>query len=411
MRLLREPDFRRLWLGQTVSLFGDQVTLIALPLAAVLVLDASAAEMGYLGAAALMPHLLFSLPAGVWLERVSRRRFVMIASDLARALLLASIPVAYWLDSLTFAQLYGVAFLTGTLAVLFDISYSTLFVAVTAREQYVEANSLLNGSRAFSFVAGPSAGGILVQALSAPTALLADGASFLASALFLGRIDAPEPPIEESEGGLRAQVWEGVRFIARSRILRPSLVSAATLNFFNFGFAALFILYATRELGVRAGTLGIVLGAGAVGGLVGAVIAGRLGRRLGLGPAFVLGMVLFPAPLLLVPLAGGPRPAVLAMLFSAEFLSGLGVMILDINVGAIITALTPHRLRSRSSGAFRFVNYGVRPLGSLFGGALGSAIGLRPTLFLTAAAGLAGVLWLFPSPVPALIELPEEEPA
>jgi MFS family permease len=185
----------------------------------------------------------------------------------------------------------------------------------------------------------------------------------------------------------------------------------ATLNFFNFAFAALFILYATRELGVRAGTLGVVLGAGALGGILGAIIAGRVGRRIGLGPAFVLGMVLFPAPLLLVPFAAGARPVVLAMLFSAEFLSGLGVMILDINVGAIMTALTPHRLRSRSTGAFRFVNYGVRPLGSLAGGGLGSLLGLRPTLFVAAAAGVAGVLWLLPSPVPALLELPEEEAA
>lgn len=411
MNLLRGRDFRNLWLAQTISLFGDQVTLIALPLAAVLVLHANAADMGYLGAAALMPHLLFSLPAGVWLERVRRRRLIMIGADLARAALLASVPVAYGLDALTFAQLYGVAFLTGCLAVVFDISHSTLFVAVTDREDYVDANALLNGSRAFSFVAGPSTGGILVQLLSAPTALLADAGSFLLSAVFLGRIAAPEPPLEPSEGGMRAQVWEGIRFIAHSRILRPTLASVATLNFFNFAFFALFILYATRELGVKAGTLGIVLGAGAVGGLLGAVVAGRLGRRIGLGPAFVVGMVLFPAPLLLVPFAAGPRPMVLAMLFSAEFLSGLGVMILDINVGAIMTALTPHRLRSRSSGAFRFVNYGIRPLGSLLGGALGSLIGLRPTLFVAAAAGVAGVLWLLPSPVPGLFDLPEEEAA
>jgi MFS family permease len=411
MNLLRGRDFRNFWLAETTSLFGDQVTLIALPLAAVLVLHANAADMGYLGAAALMPHLLFSLPAGVWLERVGRRRRIMIGADLARTALVASVPVAYGLDALTFAQLYGVAFLTGCLAVAFDISHSTLFVAVTEREDYVDANSLLNGSRAFSFVAGPSAGGILVQLLSAPTALLADAASFLISAVFLGRIAAPEPPLEPSEGGMRAQVWEGIRFIARNRILRPTLASVATLNFFNFAFAALFILYATRELGIKAGTLGIVLGAGAVGGLLGAVVAGRLGRRIGLGPAFVVGMVLFPTPLLLVPLAGGPRPVVLAMLFSAEFLSGLGVMILDINVGTMMTALTPHRLRSRSSGAFRFVNYGIRPLGSLLGGALGSLIGLRPTLFVAAAAGMAGVLWLIPSPVPGLLDLPGEEAA
>jgi len=411
MRLLRGADFRNLWLGQTVSLFGDQVTLIALPLAAVLILDASAAEMGYLTAAALVPHLLFSLPAGAWLERVERRRWLMIASDLTRAGLLASIPVSYAVDALTFAQLYAVAFLTGTLAVVFDISYMTLYVAVTKREDYVDANSLLNGSRAFSYVAGPSLGGILVQLLSAPAALLADAFSFIGSALFLTRIRAKEPPLEPALGGKWAQVKEGMSFIFRHRILRPSLISVAILNFFNFVFAALFILYATRELGVRSGTLGIVLGAGAVGGLLGAVVAGRLGRRIGIGPSFVLGMVLFPAPLLLVPLAGGSKALVLAMLFTAEFLSAVGVMILDINAGAIITAFTPHRLRSRATGALRFVNYGVRPLGALAGGALGSAFGLRPTLWFAAAAGLLGVLWLIPSPIPRLLELPEEEPA
>jgi MFS family permease len=411
MRLLRGADFRNLWLGQTVSLFGDQVTLIALPLAAVLILDANAAEMGYLTAAELIPHLLFSLPAGAWLERVERRRWLMIASDVGRAGLLASIPIAYAFDAVTFAQLYAVAFLAGTFAVVFDIAYMTLYVAVTKREDYVEANSLLNGSRAFSYVAGPSFGGILVQVLSAPAALLADAVSFVGSALFLTRIRAEEPPLEPAAGGMRAQVTEGMRFIMGHSILRPSLASVATLNFFNFVFAALFILYATTELHVRAGALGLVLGAGAVGGLVGAVTAGRLSRRLGVGPVFVLGMVLFPAPLLLVPLAGGPKSVVLGMLFTAEFLSAFGVMILDISAGAIITAFTPDRLRSRATGALRFVNFGVRPIGALVGGALGSAFGLRPTLWFAAAAGVLGVLWLVPSPVPKLLELPEEDPA
>jgi MFS family permease len=409
MRLLRGADFRNLWLGQTVSLFGDQVTLIALPLAAVLVLHANAAEMGYLTAAELIPHLLFSLPAGAWLERVEQRRWVMIAADVGRAALLASIPIAYALDALTFAQLYAVAFLAGTFAVVFDISYMTLYVAVTRREDYVEANSLLNGSRAFSFVAGPSLGGVLIQLLSAPATLLVDAFSYVASAIFLGRIRAKEPPLEPAEGGMFAQVKEGMRFIFRHDILRPSLISVATLNFFNFVFAALFILYATRELHVRAGALGLVLGAGAVGGMIGALVTGRLSRLLGIGPAFVLGMVLFPAPLLLVPLAGGPKSVVLAMLFAAEFLSALGVMILDITAGAIIVAFTPDRLRSRATGALRFVNFGVRPLGALAGGALGSAFGLRPTLWFAAAAGVLGVLWLVPSPVPRLLELPEED--
>jgi MFS family permease len=406
--LLREPNFRKFWLGQTISLFGDQITLIALPLAAVFVLDAGAAQMGYLGAAMLMPYLLFSLPAGVWLERVAGRRRVMILCDLGRAALLVSIPLAYAFDSLTFAQLYAVAFGAGTLAVLFDISYSTLYVAVVAREGYIEANSLLHGSRSFSYIAGPSVGGTLVQILSAPTALLADAASFLGSAAFLGRLKVPEPPLEPRTTRARDEVKEGLGFLFRNSILRPALCGTATLNFFNYAFWALFLLYATSELGIRAGTLGLVLGVGAFGGLTGAVVAGRVGRRIGIGPAFILGMLLFPAPLLLIPAAGGPMWLVLGMLFVAEFLSGLGVMILDINASAFITALTPDRLRSRSTGAFQFVNYGIRPLGSLAGGALGAALGLRPALWFSSIAALAGVLWLLPSPIPGLRELPEE---
>lgn len=409
MRLLREPDFRRFWLGQTISLFGDQITFIALPLAAVLALDAGAADMGYLGAAALAPYLLLSLPAGVWLDRVARRRRVMIAADLARAALLGSVPLAYALDALSLGQLYAVAFLAGCLAVFFDLSYSTIFVTVTPRERYVEGNSLVHGSRSVSFVGGPSAGGLLVQLFGAPFALLADAVSFLISGLFLGRIRAPEPPLdEEADGSVSSRVAEGMRFIAGDSIFRPSLTAVATLNFFNFAFHALFVLYATRTLGIEAGTLGLVLGAGAVGGVLGAVVAGRTARLLGIGRAFALGCFLFPAPLVLVPLAGGPRTLILAMLFAAEFLSGFGVMILDISAGSMIFALTPHRLRTRATGAFSFVNYGVRPLGSLVGGALGASIGLRPTLFVATACATAGVLWLVPSPVPALHELPEE---
>ena len=408
MRLLREPDFRNFWLGQTISLVGDQVSLIALPLAAVLVLDAGAADMGLLTAAAYAPHLLLSLPAGVWLDRVARRLRVMIAADIVRALLFASVPLAYALDALTLAQLYAVAFLAGCLAVFFDISFSTVYVAITTRDRYVEANSLLHGSRSFSFVAGPRAGGLVVQAFSAPFALLADAVSFLVSAGFLRRIGAEEPPITEEAESIRSRVRAGVEFIARSWFFRPTLASVATLNFFNFAFQALFVLFATRELGVGAGTLGLILGVGAIGGIVGAVVASRVGRVLGLGRAFLLGMVLFPAPLILVPLAGGPQPLVVGMLFAAEFLAGLGVMILDINVGALMLAFTPHRLLSRAMGTFRFVNYGVRPLGALLGGALGSLIGVRPTLYIATGCALAGVLWLLPSQVPSVRELPEE---
>jgi MFS family permease len=206
-------------------------------------------------------------------------------------------------------------------------------------------------------------------------------------------------------------VASGLRFIARSSVMRSSLAATATVNFFNFVFWALFVLYVSRELDVPAGTLGLILGAGAVGGVIGSLVTGRISRRIGLGPAYVVGCVLFPLPLVLVPLASGPRWLVVLMLFLAEFWSGVGVMMLDISAGAIFAALIPDRLRSRVSGAYSFVNYGVRPLGALVGGALGSTIGLRPTLWIGAIGALAGVLWLLPSPIPRLRDLPEPEDA
>jgi MFS family permease len=408
MRLLRAHDFRSLWLGQSISLLGDQISYIALPLVAVLALDAGPAEMGFLGAAALLPHLLFSLPAGVWLDRVASRRRVLIACDLGRAAVLATVPIAYGFDALSLGQLYGVAFLAGCFAVFFDVSYPTVFVAVTPREQFLEGSSLINGSRSFSYIAGPSVGGLLVQAFSAPFTILADAVSYLFSALFLGRVRAAEAPVEEVEGSVRGRIAEGIRFIAGNEIFRPAFLATATLNFFNYAFSALFVLYATRTLDIEAGTLGLILGAGAVGGLLGATFSARLGRAIGVGRSFLLGCILFPAPLVLVPLADGPRPVIIGMLFAAEFLSGIGVMILDINGGSIIYALTPDRLRSRAQGSFNFVNWGIRPIGALVGGALGAWIGVRPTLWVATIGAVAGALWLLPSPVPRLHELPEE---
>jgi predicted MFS family arabinose efflux permease len=395
--------FRRFWIGQTISLFGDQVSLLALPLLAVLVLDAGPAPRGLHTAPGLAPTLLLSLPAGAGVDRLPSRRRVMLAADLGRAALLLTVPVAYAAGALTLGQLYVVAFLVGALTVLFFVSYNTLFVSLVDRESYVEGNSLLNGSRALSFVGGQSLGGVLVQALSAPFALLADAASFLVSAAFLGRVSAREPaPEPKAAGHTRA----GIRFIARTPIMRASLAASATVNLFNFAFFAIFILYATRTLGVRPGELGVVLGFGALGVVIGSMLTGRLTRRVGIGPALLVGFVLFPAPLMLVPLATGPKPVVLALLLIAEFGSGLGVMVLDIGLGALFAALIPNRLRARVSGAYMVVNYGVRPIGALAGGALGSAIGLRPTLWIATLGALCGVLWLLPSPVPRLRALP-----
>ncbi len=401
--LLRESGvFRHYWGAHTVSLFGDQISLLALPLVAVLALDASATQMGYLTAAALAPNLL-ALHAGAWVDRRARRRQAMITADLGRALLLLSLPLAYALGVLELAQLLVVAFAVGALAVLFNVADASLYVSVVPRARFVQGTSLLSGSRALSSVAGPSIAGLLVRAFSAPVALAVDALTFVASAALLRRIAPVEAPPDREGGGIRS----AVRYIARSDVVRPILFATATINFFNFAFWTLFVLYATRSLGIGAAALGLVLGIGALGGLIGSVVTAPLARAIGLGPCLVLGCVIFPAPLLLVPLASGSGSWTFVLLFLAELGSGFGLMLLDISAGTIFAAVIPHELRSRVSGAYIFLNYGVRVVGSLAGGWLGAALGLRPTLWLATAGAVLGVLWLLPSPVLRMRALPE----
>jgi MFS family permease len=395
--LLRDMVFRRYWGASAISLLGDQVSSIAVPLAAVLALHANAAAMGLLTALEWLPSLLFGMHAGAWADRRGKRRQTMIAADLGRAALMATIPVCYALHVLTLAQMFAVTFAAGTLSILFNVSDSTLFVSIVAPDDYVDGQSLLNGSRALSYVAGPSAGGLLAQALTAPFAIAADALSFLGSAFFLGRIRPAEPPADAAPGS----VTTGLRFIARSPIVRASLVAVAIVNLFDLMFLALFTLYAVRALHVRPGVLGAVLGAGAIGGVLGSVVTKRIAARVGVGKAYVAGCLVFTAPLALVPLApvhGGAL--ILVMLFAAEFMSGFGVMLLDISIGAIFAVVIPDMMRARVSGAFQAINYGTRPVGALLGGLLGTTLGLRPALWIAVAGAVAGALLLLPSPLP-----------
>ncbi|MFG3345324.1 MFS transporter [Streptomyces sp. NPDC048018] len=405
--LLRERSFRRYWTGQTVSLVGDQISLMALPLAAVLVLGADAAEMGWLKTAELLPALLLNLPFGAWADRQARRRRAMIAADLGRAVLLLTLPVAYLLDALTLGQLYAVAFGVGALSVLFEACNATLFVALVPTERYVQANSLVNGSRSMAWLAGPGIGGVLVQVLTAPFALAADALTYAVSAGYLARIDPVEPaPAPVGKG----HFTEGLRWVVQNPSMRALFAASGTVQFFNYAFHTLFVLYATTELGLGAGMLGAVLAAGAVGGVVGALCSGAVVRRIGIGPSLVAGFLGFTLPLLLIPAASGPLPLVLGLLFGAEFLSCLGVMVVDVAAGSFQMALIPDGVRSRVMGAFRTLNHGFRPLGALAGGLLGATLGLRPTLWLATVGAVFAVLWVLPSPLPRLRELPEPAP-
>jgi MFS family permease len=353
--------------------------------------------MGVLTALTWLPSLLFSLHAGTWADRRGRRRTTMVACDLGSCALLASIPIGYGLGVLTLGQLYVVALGVGTLATLFSVCDSALFVALVPIEQAVSGQSLVQGSRALSFVGGPALAGLLVQVFSAPLAIAADAVSFLGSAALLGRIRPPEPDAPAAHHGSAA---DGARFIRGNPSVRAALAAVATVNFFNFVFFALFLLYLIQDLHVRPGALGLLFSAGAIGAVIGALATGALVQRAGVGCAYLVGCIVFPVPLILVPLAAGPPAVIMTLLFLATFASGFGVMTLDISSGAIFAALIPDELRSRVTGAFQAVNFGTRPLGSLLGGALGTLIGLRPTLWIATVGGALGFLWLLPSPLP-----------
>ncbi|WP_037878573.1 MFS transporter [Streptomyces sp. NRRL F-5727] len=404
--LLRERTFRRYWTGQTVSLVGDQVSLMALPLAAVLVLGADAAQMGWLKTLELLPALLLNLPFGAWADRRANRRRIMIATDLGRAALLVTLPVAYALDVLTLGQLYVVALGVGSLSVLFEVCNSTIFATLVPTDRFVQANSLVNGSRSMAWLAGPSIGGILVQVLTAPLALLADAVTYLVSAGYLAKIRPVEPaPAPVTKGHFS----EGIRWVVREPSMRALFAASGTVQFFNYMFHTLFVLYVTKDLGLGAGLLGLVLGTGAVGGLIGAAVSGAVVRRIGIGGSLVAGFVGFTLPLVLIPAADGPLPLVAGVLFAAEFLSCAGVMIVDVAAGSFQMALIPETMRARVMGAFRTLNHGFRPVGALVGGVLGTAIGVRPTLWVATVGAVFAVLWLLPSPLPRMRELPTRE--
>lgn len=403
--LLRDRVFRHYWSAHVVSLVGDQISLIAIPLLAVLTLGAGAAEMGYLTAAALVPNLFLSLLAGAWVDRQGFKRKIMIGADLGRAALLAVVAGLAFAGVLNLWHLCALSFAIGTFTLFYEVADGSLFASVVRRPDYIAANSLTNGARAMSFVAGPSAGGVLVQVLTAPFALVADVLSYLGSALLLTRIAPPEPAGSRSEGG-GLRIGSGLAFIARSAVLRQLLLGVTVMNLFNYIFGALLILYVTTVLGISPGLLGALIGIASIGGLAGAAVTGPLTRRFGIGPVVVFGYLAFPLPLLLIPLADGPQPVVIGMLLAAEFLSSLGVVVLDIAVGSLQTAATPMSRLSLVKGAQRTVNYGVRPIGALLGGVLGELLGLQAALWIGAVGALAGVLFVAFSPIPKMRDLP-----
>lgn len=401
--LWRHRDFRLLWAGQSVSELGSQVSLLALPLVAIDSLHASTFEIGVLATMQTLPFLVIGLPAGAWVDRL-RRRPVLVAADVGRCLALSSIPLASALSSLTLAHLYAVSVVSGVLTVFFDVAYQSYLPALVGPHQLVEGNGKLAASSAGAGVAGPAVGGALVGAIGAARAVAADGFSFAVSAWSLLAIRAPEPrPVRRrAEAGttLRTEIAEGLRFVLGEPRIRSVAGATATSNFFYTMALAVLLVFLRREIQLSPTHIGVLLGIGSSGGLLGAVIAAPLARRLGVGRTIVwtigvagLGQVAFP----LVTHATAD-----ALIVVGGLLASAGGVAYNINQVSLRQSLCPLPLQGRMNASVRFIIWGTMPVGGLVGAALGSTVGLRPTLWAAGAGALTAVPWVLFSPVPAV---------
>jgi MFS family permease len=409
--LWRHADFLKLWSAQSISLLGTQVTTLALPLTAILLLHASPTQLGVLASMQFLPFLLVTLPAGALVDR-RRRLPVLIATDLGRAVLLAAVPLAAWLGYLQLWLLYPIAFGVGVMSVFFDVAHQSYLPSIVDNEQIVEGNTKLQLSYSGAQLTGPALGGVLVQLLTAPIAIAVDITSYLGSAILLGLIRRHEPPpAADGSADLRSladDIWAGLRFVWRHPLIRPIALATGTANFFYlFGMTgAILALYAIRELGLSPALLGLVMASGNVGAVLGSLAADRVLARFRFGRIMLVGSVVSAVAISLMALAT-PGTAVV-MLPAAVFIGELGVTIYDISQISLRQAATPPELLGRMNATVRFVNWGPIPIGALVGGILGEVLGLRTALWIAAAGSLLPAVPLLLSRVRTLRELPTQ---
>ena len=402
----RHPGFRRLWIAYTVSTFGTEVSSLAIPMTAILTLDAGPIGMGILGAAASAPALVFGLLAGTWVDRLRRRRILLVA-DLARAALLVSVPIAFATGFLSLAFLSIIAFLAGIFTVFFDVAHSSYLPSLVRQDELVDGNSKLEVSESVTQAVGPSTGGLLVQVIGAPLAIAVDAVSFAVSALFIGAIATVEPVPERSEprSHVLTETGQGVRFVLGHRLLRPTLGFAATTQLCMSAVLAVYLLYLANELRLSPVVIGIVGVAAAPGTILGALVATRLVGRWGLGPTMSIAAWLPGLGVLLIATAGTVPAVAVALLMAGWFVLGLG-SIYDISEVSLRQATTPDRLLGRVNATRHVAFYGVMPIGALLGGVLGAAIGLQPTIVVGDVGLLLAPLWIVAGPIRRLSEPP-----
>ncbi|MHC4954673.1 MAG: MFS transporter [Planctomycetota bacterium] len=398
MTLQGNSDFRRFWLGESITFFGGAVREVALPLTAVIWLRATPAQMGVLVTLQMLPTLFLSLLGGVWIDRV-RRRPIIVAGNVVRAALLLIVPVFALADTLTMAHLYVVACGLGAVSVISMIAGRAYLPSLLPPEQLLPANSRLEFSHSTALLAGPGIGGALVGWLTAPVTLAIDAVALLLGASILASIRHEEPaPVapDEPRKSIRSEIREGLRVVLHHPVLRPIVLCGASHNFASQMIVAIQILYMNRVLGLGPFTIGIIMGATGPGALVGAALAPRIANRIGMGPTLILSQVLTGIARFLIPLAMGPTAAVIAILLVSKILLGIARPLFNVNQISLRQRAVPGHLQGRINATFSFLLWGLPPLGAAFGGWLAMQIGMRTTLFIGAAGVLAATLWALP---------------
>jgi predicted MFS family arabinose efflux permease len=406
--LWRHRDFRLLWSGQSVSELGSEVSYLAIPLFAIDRLHAGPFAIGLLTTMSTLPFLLVGLPAGAWIDRI-RRRPVLIAADIGRAVVLGSVPVAWAFSILTMTQLYLVSAVTGVFTVFFDVAYQSYLPTLIPREKLVDGNAKLAGSMATAQVAGPALAGLLVQAVGAAAAVLVDAASFVTSFLSLIAIRAPEGDILSSSENvrthLRTEIIEGLRFVWGEPRIRSVTLSTATSNLFGTMGLSVSLLFFRQQIHLSPARIGILLSMGGVGGVAGAVFAARIARQWGLGRTILSAIAVCGVGGLAYPLVTPANAN--ALIIAGGFLTSAGAVVYNVNQVSLRQALCPHSLQGRMNASVRTIVSGCMPIGAFIGGILGANIGLRQTLWVAAVGAFTAFVWIIFSPVPHLRSLPD----
>jgi len=396
--LWRHGDFMRLWSGQILSVFGSVIGSTAMSFTAILFLHATPFQMGVLCALQTLPGFLASLFAGAWADRLHRRP-LLIGSDLGRAVVLSSIPLAAWSGFLQIHQVYFVALIVSVLTIIFDVAYQSYLPGLVEKQDLVEGNSKLSASAAAAEFGGLSIAGWLVQALSAPFAILIDAGAFVVSAATVGLIRAREPAIiAQQHPDMRREITSGLKEVWQMPLLRASALATLVFGLARGIFGALIVLYMSRGLGFNPGFLGMIWAIGGVSSFIAAIIAPRITRRMGSGPAMILGLGVFGVSLFFIPLANGATFLSALLLFTQQLGDGFCV-VYEINQVSLRQAVTSERLLGRVNATFHFLSLGAILVGSLLAGALGEVLGVRLVLLLGCCCTLLAVLAMAASPL------------